>query len=164
MSDENTKFERIIDFSPAYDKRNPNPKKNYGIGSVQIRFVLRKDNKAVQFLFGTDWYLPETVKEYKQIGNKHETVPCNLRGRSSCGVEGWDVGYHSPTSTYKDQPLFKKCDYIKGGCYYSGSGLYAHENSEILIREGSEGVWKFLEKEWIVTFGRKNKKKGKGKK
>ncbi len=154
------KFERIVDFYPAFDKRNPNPSKNYGIAAVQIRFVLKKDNKAVQFLFGTDWYLPETVEEYKRIGNYNKTPPSNLRGNDSCGVSGWDVGYHSPTSEHEGQLSSKKCVYIKGKCYYDGSSCRADDNQEILLREGSEGIWKFLEKYWDVEFGERDKAEG----
>ena len=146
-----TKFEKIVEFEPAYDKRHPNPKKNYGIGSIRIRFVLKKGNKAVQFLFGTKWYLPETIEEYLRIGNKGKTPPIDLI--KGVQVHGWDVGYHSPKPMFKGQKaITKKCAYTSGKCYCGGSGLYAEKNQEILIREGSNGVWKFLEKEWKERF------------
>lgn len=148
------KWEKIVEFFPAYDKRHPNPTKNYGICPVLIKFILIKDNKAVQFMFGTDWYLPETVKEYKEKGNDMLSAPIILRGKEDCGIDGWDIGYHSPKPMFKGQKLIK-CIYIKGGCYYDGSGLYAQDNQEILIRKGSQGVWKFLEKHWKQTFRKK---------
>lgn len=144
------KWEKTIEFSPAYDKRHPNPKKNYGIHNVDIRFVLKKGNKAVQFLFGTDWFLPETVKKYREEGI-HGTI-VGLRGKNDCGVKGWDVGYHSPKPMFEGHTSIGECVYTGGECYYDGSGLYAQENQEILIREGSPGVWKFLKKEWKQRF------------
>ena len=149
------KWERIVEFSPAYDKRHPNSRKNYGIGAVLIKFILKKDNKAVQFMLGTDWYLPETIKEYREKGVKNWRRTVRLRGENDCGISGWDIGYHSPKPMFKGQTS-TKCAYIKGKCYYDGSGLYAQENQEILIRKGSEGIWKFLEKHWKETF-KKNK-------
>jgi len=41
------KLERIVDFSPAFDKRHKDPKKNYGIGAVLIRFVLKGEMREV---------------------------------------------------------------------------------------------------------------------
>lgn len=150
------KFEKIVEFYPAYDKRNADPNKNYGIGSVQILFALKKGNKAVQFLFGTNWFLPETIEEYLRIGNKGKTAPYDLtRGKQ---LHGWDVGYHSPKPTYKGhKPMKGKCRVLHGKCYYDGSTLRAVDNEEILIREGSEGIWKFLEKDWEARFGKRKK-------
>ena len=147
-----SEFERIVNVSKAYDRRSDTPSINYGISSCRISFILKKDDKAVQFMFGTDWYLPETIAEYKRIGNKNKTPPCNLRGENDCGVSGWDVGYHSPIPMYEGQEK-RSCNILEGECFYDGSSLRADENKEILIREGSEGVWKFLEKEWNMKFG-----------
>jgi hypothetical protein len=33
-------FERIVTMNPAYDKRNADPSKNYGIHGVDLRMVL----------------------------------------------------------------------------------------------------------------------------
>lgn len=52
-------LERIVRFEPAYDKRD----KNYGIHGVQVRFVLKGAEGAVQFLLYTNWQLPHIVKE-----------------------------------------------------------------------------------------------------
>jgi len=147
-------FERIVEISPAFDKRTDNPSTNCGIGSCNIKFVLKKNGKAIQFVFGTDWFLPETVVEYKAKGvPKNDVEPFNLRGREECGVDGWDVSYHSPKPMYEGQTESKvDCCYIGTKCYYDGSALHADENKEILIREGSEGIWKFLEKEYYERF------------
>lgn len=148
-----SEFERIVNISPAFDKRTDNPKTNYRIGSCSIWFILKKDNKAVQFMFGTDWFLPETVKEYREQGVKGDKTSVKLRGEKDRGVDGWDIGYHSPTPEFEGQSSMD-CKFIEGGkCYYDGSGLRARENQEILIRKGSEGVWKFLKEEWEARFG-----------
>ena len=44
-------FEKIVHAEPAFDKRNGDPKKNYGIHGVNLRFVLKSKLGAVQFLF-----------------------------------------------------------------------------------------------------------------
>ncbi len=148
------KFERIVEFEPAFDKRHPNPSQNYGIGSVRIRFVLKGDKGAVQVLMGTNLYLPETIKEYKTKGIHGKIVDLLSRENDCSGLSGWDVGYHSPKPMYPDQkPIGDDCKYTSGKCYYDGSGLRAQKLPELLIREGSDAIWKFLEEEYNQVFG-----------
>jgi hypothetical protein len=59
------KFERIVLFDPAFDKRNDDPKKNYGIGSVRMTMVLRKGSRAIQFMVFTNWNLPHVEEEFR---------------------------------------------------------------------------------------------------
>lgn len=149
------KFERIVEFSPAFDKRHEDHKKNYGIGAVNIRFVLRKGKKAVQFLMGTNWYLQKTIKEYikeKYIDLRLPTLyKTNDTGKS---FDCWDLGYHSPKRMYDSQtPISDDCLYTKGKCYYDGSGLNSEVFHNILLEKGSNGVWEELEKYWNNVFG-----------
>ncbi len=137
-------FERIIEFSPAFDKRDDDPKKNYGIGAVKIRFVLKGKKGAIQFVVGTDWYLPHNQKE---VGN-------SIRG--GIKPDGWDVGYHSPKPIYEGQTsMGEACQYLDGrDCYYDGSGLRADEWVEkYLLRGGSDAVWRAIEREYVRVFG-----------
>lgn len=67
----NEKFKREVHFSPAFDKRNDIPSKNYGVGAVRIFFLLKGKKGTVQFQIGTNWYLPETVKEYNKKGSEY---------------------------------------------------------------------------------------------
>lgn len=142
------KFERIVKLRPAYDKRNPEPKKDYGIHGVDLLFVLKGKKGAVQFLVFTGWHLPKVQKELdeKPFNPKfpylfHKPMPA-------------DIGYHSPKPMYEDhKPLTKSCKILDGKpCYYDGSGLQAEKVFEILVREGSEGLWKYLEKYYNATF------------
>ena len=106
------KFKQIVHFSPAFDKRHANPNKDYGIGSVQIRFVLQGKRGAVQLLLGTDWYLPESIKEYEEKGNRNLPPPINLRDDKDF-LKGWDLGYHSPKPMFKGHELMEgKCEYV----------------------------------------------------
>jgi len=142
-------FERIIEFSPAWDKRSDVPGKNYGIHAVEIRFVLKGKKGAIQFLVGTDWYLPHNQKE---IGG-------TIRGINSISERqprGWDVGYHSPKPMYEGQVSMNEgCPYLDGkDCYYDGSGLRADEwVDKYLLKEGSDAVWRAMEREYVRVFG-----------
>lgn len=49
--------------------------------------------------------------------------------------------------------VFDPCPYLDGKpCYYDGSGLAAERIYEIMLKEGSDGVWKALEKYYKDTF------------
>ena len=136
-----SEFEKEIVFYPAYDKRDPDPSKNYGISGVTLRFHLKKDNKAVQFVLYTGWHLPHVSAE---INRQDSPIPA-------------DLGYHSPYPMYEGQsPTEGGCHLINGDCYYDGSGLAADRVYKILLNEGSEGVWKELESYWHETFDGSN--------
>ena len=142
------KFEKIVEFGPAYDKRHPDPAEDQGIGCVMIRFVLKGSKGAVQFLMGSGWFLPETVEEYKAKGGTFEKL-------TDQDPVGWDLGYHSPKPMYEEQPIVtNSCPYLDGKeCYYDGSGLNAKPIMERLLREGSDAVWEELAEYYHKTFG-----------
>ena len=58
-----SKLERIIKFAPAFDKRDPDPKKNYGTHGVELKMVVKGSKGAVQFVLFTNWQLPHVTKE-----------------------------------------------------------------------------------------------------
>jgi len=154
------KYERTVEFVPAYDKRSSDPNKDYGIGSVRVKFILRKGRKAVQFLFSTDWYLPDTQKEWlDKVHGARTEIPQDIRSpdlHKHRHISGWDIGYHSPIPMYKGQEsITEDCPVIGGVCYYDGSSLAVDRYLDILVSEGSDRVWRELEKEWESTFGDK---------
>ncbi len=48
-----TDFERIVQIVPAYDRRDPDPKKNYGIHNAELRMILKGPHGVVQFVCST---------------------------------------------------------------------------------------------------------------
>jgi hypothetical protein len=137
-----SKFTRLVEFHPAWDRRHVNPEKNYGIGGVEIRFVLKGPLGATQFLLCTGWTLP---------------------GLPDGTVLPADLGYHSPQPRYDGQPLITdSCPYLDGKpCYYDGSTLAAERVFERLVREGDVGVWAALEEVYQQVFeGRREKTLG----
>lgn len=155
-------LERIVTVSPAFDGRpaskggvqgwrKPSMKPDdgtsntdYGVGSCRITFLLKGPAGAVQFMVGTDWYPPH-VQEARAG-----------KPRASYEIQrphGWDVGYHSRKPMYEGQTSMGPCDYLDGGeCYYDGSGLRADEWIPVLLKEGSEGIWRLLEAEYEDIF------------
>lgn len=130
-------------FTPAFDKRHADPKKNYGIGAVQVGFYLMGEMGTIQFKFMTDWFLPETHVGYRSELTNHKPW-------------GTDIGYHSRKPVYDDQPLMTDdCPHLLNGgpCYYDGSSLNAEPIAQLLVEQGSDAVWKLMEQRYLDQFG-----------
>lgn len=141
-------FERIVRVSPAWDKRDPDPKKDYGVGACKITFVLKGAKGAVQFVIGTDWYLPHTQRKDRDWQHDYNTRFDKI------APTGWDVGYHSPVPMYEDQTkMGDDCEYVHGGtCYYDGSSLRADEWVPKFLEGGTDWLWPALEQEYAARF------------
>jgi len=137
-----------IVFYPAYDKRNVDPNKNYGIHGVDMRWYVKGKKGAVQFVIYTNWYLPEVAKELEIKQNRMSTLYYNFFKPMPA-----DLGYHSPVPHYKDQSCKEDCEVIGKPCYYDGSTLNAEPVFDILLQEGSEAVWKYLDEYYYEVFG-----------
>jgi hypothetical protein len=127
-----------VDFQPAFDKRNPNPAIDYGIGPMRIRFVLKGPLGAVQWMIGTLWY----VASARRPG----------LDRDPQRPMGWDLGYHSPAPMYDGDSPMDSCDVLDGECYYDGSGLNADLLIENFLEHGDTYVWAALEAYYRCTF------------
>lgn len=149
-------FERIVEFDAAYDRRHDDPKKNHGIHGVELRMVLKGEDGAVQFALSTGWYLPETIdakkgdwdiyRDYDKCLHRHAMGPYHPMPT--------DLGYHSRAPRYEGQdPITPTCSYLDNEpCYYDGSTLNAWHPFEALLRDGHEGVWKYLEEYYNQVF------------
>ena len=138
-------MEKIVEFTGAFDKRDPNPTKNYGIHGVEVRFVLKGKLGATQFLIFTNWHLPHVQKELDNRHNDHD----------HCHPMAVDLGYHSPIPQYEGMEPINDCPYLDGKpCYYDGSGLAAEDLYQIFLREGDKAVWFRLEKNYLSLFGK----------
>lgn len=133
-------FERIVTMRPAFDRRSDDPKKNYGIHGVELRMVLKGPLGATQFLLFTNWQLPHVTEEHMERWGCDPSM-----SRSLFLPLPADLGYHWPMPRYEGQSPMP-CDLMPSGkCYYDGSSLNADRIYTVLLREGSDGVWKALE-------------------
>lgn len=132
-------LERIVEVWPAYDRRNPDPEKSFGIGAVMLAFILRGPKGATQFTIYTGWYLPHVALE---------------RG-SNAEVFANDLGYHSPVPTYDGQrSMGRPCPVLgTDDCYYDGSSLAAADLFAEMLREGHAAIWRRLEAVYRDRFG-----------
>ena len=145
-------MKRIIEFTPAFDKRNPDPKINYGIHCVELRMVVKGKEGAVQFVLYTNWNLPHVTNEFLSKPLDRLGVKCFFTPLPA------DIGYHSPKPMSEGQePISGKCEYVNGkSCYYDGSGMHAEKVYNLLVEKGSEEVWQYLENYYKETFEEKN--------
>jgi hypothetical protein len=141
------KFERITFVQPAYDKRDPDPKKNYGIHGAHLVFILKGELGAVEFDIGTNWYLPHVAKELR-------TKESFSDGRSWFEPRPYSIGYHSPKPMYEDHSMSAvECKYLDGkSCYFGDSVTYSDVPFQILISEGSEAMWAWMENYYKERF------------
>lgn len=142
--------ERITNICPAWDKRNSNPLKNYGIHGAELRMVLKGELGAVQFVVYTNWHLPHVTEELLNDSNNDK-----LHIKATFLPFPADLGYHSPKPLYEDQECCSEhCEYLNGKpCYYDGSGLAAEVVYKKLIEGGSDEVWQILEERYKDLFG-----------
>ena len=133
---------RIIEFSPGYDKRNPDPKKNHGIHGLEIAFTVKGKEGAVQFLIYTNWMPRSCRKAWDELVEATILLPMAA-----------NRGYHSRVPRYEGQQVTSKdCKWTGGKCYYDGSSLNAEPLLDLLIEEGEEKVWAKLEKYYKKVF------------
>ena len=130
-------FKKIVKFRPAFDRRHPDPKKNYGIGCVSIFFVLVGEKGAVSFSCSTGIYLDHVLDE--QENNRFGSWPRPM---------GYVVASCTPLpkgSKDEDGKLIPDCEWFpqpcKGDCNY----LASDDVFTALKTKGDEGVWKCLE-------------------
>lgn len=136
------KLKKEIKITPAYDKRHSEPLKNHGICACRVFFVVKGKEGAITFNFYTNWYLPETEKEYR---DKEKVLKTNKL------IGSWDI--HSKEPLFKDQEVtIEDCEFLGQDCYCDGSCLKADRYIELLIRKGSEAVFKKLEEDYRREF------------
>jgi len=141
-------LKREIVFQPAYDKRDPDPAKNYGVHGVNIIFYLKGKQGVVQFEIYTRWHVPHVQKEID------ERPPTSILPYLSHSPMAYDLGYYRFKHIYGGQKsMNRKCAVIGSEFhYYDGSTLGAERVFDILRIEGDEGVWRELEKYYKDTF------------
>ena len=129
-------FEKRIIWSPSFDRRDPDPGKDYGIGAVKLRFILKGPLGATQFVMSTGWLL----KSLRDEGRKSEPV-------------AYDIGYHSPVPRYGGHYAMPGiCEVLGSECYYDGSTLTAGVVMDAFFENGEDEVWRILRDRYDELF------------
>jgi len=138
---------RQIKIGGAYDKRHPDPKKNYGIGSMTLRFLLSGPNGGAQFVVYTGMHLPHVAEELWATPRSEHYNPFEPMGV--------DIGYHDYRPHYEGQKSLE-CDLLPGGrCFYDGTGLGASDFLPTFLAGGDEVVWPMLVERYTSLLGPK---------
>ena len=144
-------MEKIIKFTNAFDKRNNDPKKDYGVHGVNIIFILKSNKGAVQFIIYTNWHLPNVQKEFD---NKSPLSDMPYLFHQPIAA---DIGYHSYVPIYDGQTqITDKCEWLNNKpCYYDGSSLQAEKYFNILREGGDKKLWEAMCKFYEDIFDEK---------
>lgn len=139
---------RIVKFIPAFDERE----KGYGIHGVDIVFVVKGEEGAVDFVLSTNWQLPHVqAAENAKPLNKFPYM-------FHLPLPSW-IGAHSPKPLYEEHTVgCDKCGYLDDKpCYSSGSVTNSTDYFNVLVVEGDEALWKKLEHYYNETFLKEQK-------
>ena len=148
-------LEHVVCFEQGYDcikfecingskKCIPGTGGSHGRHGLGIRFVVKGDEGAVQFVLNTG--LTPQRAEPSSIGIRN----CDW----ACYMLPVDLGYHSKTPRYDGQePMADACEWCGGqSCYYDGSGLNASDAMYALVNGGGDALWEFLDAYYESVF------------
>jgi hypothetical protein len=134
---------RWLDMTPAFDKRDPDPKKNYGIHGAELHFGVSRGEVTVVLRWMTPFHLPE-VRAYL---NNHYLG----RDRLFDGLGGID--YHASVPLYEGAYKQQNCMYTGGDCYGDRTATGAGELFDKAVADPEE-IWKTLDS-WLVDTEKK---------
>ena len=134
---------RKIVFKPAFDKRNPDPAKNYGIHGLGMQFQLIGPDGGVTYTIRTNWMLPHVQEE---IDAKPLLEPAHFRylfhKPMSAGLDG-----HWKKPLYEDQSPIDNCLITGGECYCDETSLTTNVFNRF-VAEGDSAIWEILEERY----------------
>jgi hypothetical protein len=160
---EANKLEHRIDFYPAWDKSDPDPKKSYGVMDVVIKFLVIGDKGIVEFELHTNWYLPHVMERRLQHMQQDVLLGNGVSQRRWIYPYPSDVCYWSRERISDDDTHFERGlvgIFNKSPVYYGykytdeGGGVYTPDFLyKLLIEAGESDVWEYLEKYYHEVFG-----------
>lgn len=134
--------QRIVRFLPAFDKRSPDPSKNYGVGGVGIYFVLKGAQGAVVLELLTPWMLPQVEKWHEALA---EARPSLLRAYSN--ATAGNLQFHSPVELPDSRQSTGACNWLgMDHCWVVAGSFLAGDQAYLRLKtEGDEGLWAELQ-------------------
>ena len=143
------KLERRTEFYPGFDRRDPDPKKNYGIDGGSLGFYVIGPKGAIQFTCSALLYPPHVREEMLDRACDAHGVARDILFEPM----GYDLGYHAREPQYEGQkPMQRECTLMGGTCYYDGSSLQAAEWMKEFMERGTEWLWPRLEQLYRDRF------------
>lgn len=138
---------RKVDLDAAWDRRHKDPNKDYGVHGVNLRMAVCGPRGAISFVLYTGWHLPDVLQGWEgHAGVTREVLATLLRPLPA------DLGWHSlsPRGHYSKMD---DCPYLGGrACWYSGTSLGAQDAFDVLVKQGGERLWAYLEESYREAF------------
>lgn len=114
---------------------------SHGRGSAVYYWALRGEGLAVNWSYFADEHLPETI----------EALTHHVGWRDSFPVGG-PRSYHAATRSHEWEYQTEGCELLGLPCYSDSSYLAGKEGMALLLTEGNEAVWRWLEDYWRAMF------------
>jgi hypothetical protein len=113
------------------------------LSSSKVWFYVRGRHGAVHLMI---------MGRFRFEAGKLVALPCGISQIDAFMPMAADLGIHSPEPLYEGQEK-SWCDIVPPECYYSGSGLAAESPFEVLMEQGLDALFTFLEAYYYETFG-----------
>jgi hypothetical protein len=156
-------MERKILFIPAFDKTDPDPKKDYGVGCLELRFLLIGEKGVVEFQLLTQWFQEHVmVRRLESLKKDIWMGKQDFLLRHFLDPFPADVNYWSLNRISEDDTIFAEgVSYVFDGkpCYYGYKYVDSDDTRSVdnalrkLVEEGDEALWKYLEEYYLEVFG-----------
>lgn len=147
-----TEYERRVEATAAFDKRHPEPSKNYGIHGLEFRFSLVGEMIAVSFGVSTGWHLPSVVGVEGESSSEYRRA---LHEHDHPGLHPLPMGLHfhlAEPLDYMDDQEPRPCDLLPAGqCWGDVTYTGADRPFFALVKGGLDGMWEELAAE-IESF------------
>lgn len=131
-------MKREIKFTPAFDRTDPDPSKNFGIHCMEMDFILTGSDGAIVFIVLTGWNLPHV----------REKTSLEIKPRGAL------ISYHSRRPIYGESIASDVCSYLGDSPCYSDATYLVDDVFDLFVAEGEETVWKNLEQRYVDLFGK----------
>lgn len=136
MKEQHGEFTREISWVPAFDKRDTDPAKNYGINSLEMYWSLAGPNGAIELLVMTSWHLAHVQKENDER-RPNARFPYLMHKPLAAYI-----GFHSCAPHFEGHEPTLNCKLFDGKpCYFDRSFTSAEPLLAKLITDGEEAVW-----------------------
>jgi hypothetical protein len=157
-------LERRILFFPAFDRTDPDPSKDYGVGCLEIRFLLDGPAGSVEFQLLIQAYLPHVMERRLQrlkrdvLAGKSDFLLRNFIEPNPLDICRWSAERLTEDDTYFDAGISYFRNHLP--CYYSYEFRNPQDERSVdaayaaLVQGGDAALWKYLEDYYYREFGK----------
>jgi len=157
-------MEHKILFLPAFDRTDPDPKKNYGVGDLGIKFLVIGNKGIVEFDLSTNWYFDYVMdRRVEWIKDLVQQKKENFLIKHVLCPKPMDLCYYSSVKVFEDDCYFENGLHFlenKSLVYYGYKYMDEKENMVAhdvaywrLIKQGEDALWQYLEEYYYEVFG-----------